>query len=203
MNRNIKIIIILVVMAILAIACGSGDKINVSPNEKNSSGTQATIPPEPTNIPQPLWSVYSTKDEMTEVTSYFAISPYVSSTKPMSFPYSDVEAWIGIACNVSEEWVYIGFSTSPNLLNTEIKDSYNDVFTRLKWDDTIETWEFFQKWGDRFLNFYYPGQIIDKIETHDTLLLELNWYGEGNVYFEFPLTGGAEGLKTIRTNCAP
>jgi len=60
-----------------------------------------------------------------------------------------------------------------------------------------------QKWGVNFLSFDYDDQIIDKMETHDTLLLELDWFGEGNVYFKFPLTGAAEAISTIRTHCVP
>jgi len=140
---------------------------------------------------------------MTEETSYFAISPYVSPTKLMSSPYDDVVSWIGVGCSGSYEWVFIGFTTSPNLVNTEIEDGYDRVSTRLKWDDDIETETLYQEWGDNFLTFNFDDQIIDKMETHDTLLLELDWYGQGNVYFKFPLAGAAEGINTIRTHCVP
>ncbi len=170
---------------------------------------EPTSTPKPTNTPEPtstqrsLWSISSSIDEMTEETSYFAISENIFSTKPMDFPYEDVEAWIGVGCSGPSEWAFIGFSSAPNLENTEIEDGYNRINTRVKWDDLIEQITLYQDWGDKFLTAPFDKNIIENLASHDTLLLELEWYGQGNVYFRFPLTGAKDSIESIRANCVP
>jgi len=52
--------------------------------------------------------------------------------------------------------------------------------------------------GSNLLCFIEVSEkVISKIINSDTMLLELNWYGEGNVYFQFPLVGVAEAIDEI------
>jgi hypothetical protein len=83
------------------------------------------------------WETSVTKDEMTGEKAYFAQSKNTSPTEKMDFPYHNVEAWLGIVCNGKKERAGIGFTESPNLVNTDIHDGYNLVNARIKWDDKV------------------------------------------------------------------
>ena len=144
------------------------------------------------------WATHVSKDEMTEAKTWYAFSPSGGPVKKMSFPYEDTEAWLGIGCDGEDEWVYIGFNVSPNLTGTTTKDGYDLINTRIKWDDQIEDITLTQSWGSRFLHFMDDESVISKIAKSKTVLLELNWYGEGKVYFRFPLDGSAAAINEIR-----
>ena len=119
----------------------------------------------------------------------------------MSFPYGDTKGWIGIGCDGENEWVYAGFTNEPNLLDTEIGDGYNSIRTRIKFDDEIETVNLVQTWSSKFLHFSNDKEIIEKIMKANTILLELNWYGEGSTYFRFNGGGSTSAINQIRESC--
>lgn len=145
------------------------------------------------------WDTSTSEDQMTGEKTCYATSSSVNSTEPMGFPYSDTKAWIGIGTDGSDEWVYIGFSESPNLTDTSIQDGYDKINTRIKWnEDEIEEKGLTQKWGSKFIHFQDNDYIISKIESSNTLLIELNWYGEDTVYYSFSLDGSAAAINEIR-----
>lgn len=144
------------------------------------------------------WRNSSSLDPMTDEMTWYAISPYVTSTSKMNFPYTGTEAWIGIGKDSKDEWVYIGFTNEPNLVNTKIGNGYNSVKIRIKWDDELTETTLTQTWGSKFLHFSNDHEIISRISKHNKVLIELEWYGSGKVYFEFPLSGSAKAIKTMR-----
>lgn len=119
----------------------------------------------------------------------------------MSFPYDSVNAWLGVGCEKGSEWVYIGFNGSPNLADTETKDGYNLIKTRIKWNDQIESVELSQKWGAEFLHFREDTPALEKIGASATALLELQWHGQQPTYFEFSLNGSSKAISDIRSKC--
>lgn len=148
------------------------------------------------------WDVSVSKpDEMTGKQSVFAMSPDTLPTKKMGFPCSDTEANLVVGCDKTSEWVYVYFTESPNLINVDIKDSYNLIRTRIKWDDKVEYVTLTQSWGAKFLSFRDDKSIITKIAKSDSVLLELNWFGEGKTYFKFSLSGSSAALKEMRDKC--
>lgn len=150
----------------------------------------------------PRWSTFSSEDKMTEEVSHFATSPSVGPERPMDFPYHDVEAWLGVGCQGKDEWAYLGFTAGPNLTNDETEDGYDLIRTRARWDTKVETITLRQDWGSRFLHFYDDtGSVIAKIIRSRSLLVELYWYGQGRVYFHFPLSGSGAAIQEIRKAC--
>ncbi|MDO7976748.1 hypothetical protein [Oceanotoga teriensis] len=143
------------------------------------------------------WDTSVSNDPMTGTKTWYANSPMVTSTETLDFPYSDVKAWIGIGYDGKEEWVYIGFTSSPNIVDTITKDGYNVINTRIKWDDKIELISLRQEWGAKFIHFRDDKTIVSKISNSNTVLLELNWYSNGNVYFNFPLEGASSAIDKI------
>ena len=149
------------------------------------------------------WDVSTSIDEMTGEKEVYASSSRTSPTKSMSFPYNDVEAWIGIGSNGDREWAYIGFSTSPHLNNTtRMSEDGNDrVDLRVKWDDELSSMRLRHESGSRYLTFKwsdYREGFVSNVAKHNTLLLEVDWYGQGKVYFKFSLEGSAIALKKMR-----
>ena len=120
----------------------------------------------------------------------------------MSFPYRDIESWVGFGCNrKGSEWAYIGFSQRPNLTNSETQDGYNLITERIKWDDLVTSITFFQDWGSKFLHFQDDQKNIQNIMTKSIMLLELSWYGERDVYFQYSLKGSSKAIQDARNIC--
>jgi len=147
------------------------------------------------------WNVSISKDEMTGESTSYVSSPSIGSNKPMGFPYSDTKAWMGVGCDGKDYWVYFGFTNAPNLADTEIETGYNIIRTRIKWDENLESVKLTQKWQSKFLHFDDDKIILQKIINSKYVLLELDWYGEGKVYFKFPLEGANKALDEMRSNC--
>jgi hypothetical protein len=152
------------------------------------------------------WDVSSNKDEMTGEVSAFCSSKLVSPTERMDFPYSDVKGYLGVGCDGNSEWAYVGFTTAPNLANTETKDGYNIINTRIKFDDDVENVRMRQDWNSKFIHFaglqsYSMKDIISKFENSNTILLELDWYGADKTYFRFSGSGSTRAINQIRQSC--
>lgn len=144
------------------------------------------------------WHTSSSKDEMSGDESWYAHSPRTTSNNPMGFPYDGTKAWLGVGTDGNSEWAYIGFTTEPNINNTETKDGYSAFTTRVKWNDDVSRMDFTQEWGSRFVHFVEDENAISKMIQNNKVLLEIDWYGEGNIYFEFTLDGSADAIKKIR-----
>lgn len=169
---------------------------SIVPTETNKS-----LPVKPTPPPKPAWSTRTSSDQMTGEFSAYASSPISFPTEVMSFPYSDVRAWLGIGCKGQREWAYIGFSASPNLANTSTEDGYSLIYTRIRWNDVVENIKLRQDWGSDFIHFTDYASTIRKIDSSKTALLELQWYGQQQTYFEFSLNGSSKALEEIRSKC--
>jgi hypothetical protein len=165
---------------------------SASPNSKGSVRSTPSVP---------SWRNTSSIDEMTGVRSGFAISPRVPPTNQMGFPYTDVEAWIGVGCDGEDEWAYIGFTEAPNLVNDDTKDGYSVSQSRVRWDDEIVTTQFRQTWGAEFLHFMAYAPAISRIQASNSVMVEVAWYGEGTVRFQFSLNGSSAAVSQARTSC--
>lgn len=119
----------------------------------------------------------------------------------MGFPYNDVRAWLGVGCDGSNEWAYFGFSESPNITDDQTESSYSVIRTRVRWDHSVENTALIQEWGAKFIGFHDDSAAIANIARANTVLLELNWYGEGRVYFEFSLKGSSAAVQQMRSAC--
>ncbi len=165
-----------------------------------SSSSTTERPKQVSALPQ--WRSFTSKDEMTGAASTFAVSPNVEPNQRMTFPYGDVEAWLGVGCDGSSEWAYVGFSSAPNLSDDETESGYNVVRTRIRWDEHVTQVELTQKWGASFLHFVEDESAIMNIAKSNSVMLALQWHGQRESFFEFPLRGSAAALSEARTNCA-
>jgi|TARA_B100001971_G_scaffold206324_1_gene224930 RNA polymerase subunit RPABC4/transcription elongation factor Spt4 len=167
-----------------------------------TSGSAATSSSTRTPPPPPSWRTSNSTDQITGERSAYASSPRTTSTTPMEFPYSDAQAWLGVGCDSDSEWAYVGFTDSPNLVDDETRDGYNEIRTRIRWDDEAGQELFTQAWGADFLHFQSDAATIMRVASSNAFRLELNWYGQGRVYFDFSLNGSSQAISDIRASCA-
>ena len=148
------------------------------------------------------WNVSNSTDEMTGKTISYCYSPLTSPTKSMGFPYSDTQALLLIGRDGDSEWVCIGFTIEPNLLNTDTEDGYNVISTRVKWNDNVVNQRFIQTWGEKSILFFSDDKtVIQNIMESNSLLVELDWYGNGKTYFKFNLVGSSKAISQMRAKC--
>jgi len=193
------LVLIFMIFIIYSISQSPTSSVNSASSLNNSQKleiTQNKVPPKPT------WTTSTSKDKMTGKLSAYANSPISFSTRKMEFPYADVHAWIGVGCDKKNEWVYVGFNSAPNLANTETKDGYNLIKTRLKWDGVVKNVTLTQDWGASFIHFRNGKSAISRIVSSKSALLELQWHGQQSTYFEFSLKGSSAALKKIRAKCS-
>lgn len=151
--------------------------------------------------PLPKWDISTSTDTMTGQIRAYASSPLVRPNSPMDFPYTDARGNMGIGCDRESEWAYFVFTMTPNLDDTRNSDGHNILQARVRWDDVIQEVDLSQKWGSEVLHFSDNADAIERIARADSVLLELHWYGEGRVYFDFTLRGSSAAIEEIRQIC--
>ena len=115
----------------------------------------------------PVWGTSFSKDEMTGEFSAYANSPVTYPSTEMDFPYGNVSSWLGIGCDKNSEWIYLGFSDSPNLLDTETHDGFNLINTRIKWDEIVKSIQLTQEWSSKFIHFRNKREAITRVAGAD------------------------------------
>ena len=152
------------------------------------------------------WTSAVTRDPMTNQEVVVASSPNVVPSQEMDFPYKDTHAWMAYMCDGKNEWLYFGFSDTPNIDNAEPEEGgFSHFRTRVRWGTEIKNVEMSQKWGASVISFSDGGgdavKRLARSTAADSLLLELHWFGNGSVYFNFPLEGAAEAIANAKGSC--
>ena len=173
------------------------DRSNIVKAEKTKESEKS----ETVKLQKPRWRTFDSVNEMTGERSFYATSPPTYSTKPMSFPYTGVEASLTVGCSRDSYWAYVFFTTAPSLTNDETKDGYNLISSRVKWDDDLSTLYLTQEWGSKFLQFRNDEAVVEKIKISEEALLELHWHSQENVYFRFNLNGSTKAINEIFSKC--
>ena len=143
------------------------------------------------------WNVNYIQDEMTGAQTWYAVSPLAFPTKQLSFPYQDTTAYLFVFYVNGMDLPVIVFSPS---LGLTVGLPYKDGFlytTRVKWDNKVENIQIFNKLFENGITFIEPAYVIRKIRSSKAMLLELNWIGNGSVYFKFDLTGASKAIDQL------
>lgn len=144
------------------------------------------------------WWNFDTEDEE-DGKNYYAISPEAYPSQVIPEGYGSLEMWVGVGCNVYEEWIFLGFTEKPDLRGLRIgKDGIDDGHIRIVFDGKVERFPILQEWGSRFLHFENDDTIIRRIQDSDFMIIELDWYGLGYIYYEIDLTGADEAITLMR-----
>lgn len=157
------------------------------------------------------WRYKVSKDEMTGEMSYYVSSPMTLATKTMDFPYTKTKSWIGVGCKDGKQWAYFGFNNSPNLIKSKTEDGYSVSNSRIKIGKELSEVSLTQEWGSKFLQFAnsYSGysnylsanKFVKKIKKANSVLIDVNWHGNGNTYFKYSLNGSSKALNRMQKEC--
>jgi hypothetical protein len=148
------------------------------------------------------WKLWEHKDKITnEITIIVSSSSTEPDTK-LEFPYSDVVSSISFACNSDNEYTYLSFS-NLNLNKGKVDFSNDKVRTyytkRVKWGDDVDELELYRVGN---IDALYPkNSIIEKYSKYNDLLLELDWFNQGLVYFNYSLKGATQKITEAREIC--
>ncbi len=180
----------------------SGSATSTQASQEPSGNSPPTSPSKSEPPPKPSWRNFVSEDEMDGSQSAYAVSPEAHPSRPMGFPYQDVTGRMAFGCDANDEWMYFKFSTAPNLNETETKDGYNLLNTRIRWGSTVKGTTLTQDWGSKFMHFRDYAGAISHALSDTTVMLELPWHGEGTVHFTFSLNGSSDAISDARKKCA-
>ena len=152
------------------------------------------------------WDTSLIKDESTGEQLAIAHSSVTKPTNNIGFPYSDTKAWFAVACNGIDEHIAIGFNIDPDLRRVGTKNGYAIIKAKIKWDNKVKDVLFLHKRGSHILLFHNASEaeyllLTLYIARSNSALLELDWHGEGKVYFDFSLKGSSAALEKICKEC--
>lgn len=146
------------------------------------------------------WTQHDSEDKMSGTSTAYTFSENVLPEKTLKFPYAKSKSFIAIACNKTDTWAYVGF-TSANITGGDIKSGYRLHDIRVKFDDTITTVSTMQPSGSDHLHMFDVSGFINKVSAGTTLLVEVEWYGQGDVIFEHDLTGSTDAINQMKAKC--
>ena len=154
------------------------------------------------------WEYREKVDRMDGTFSAYASSSETQADPAMSFPYADVRSSIVYSCdNKTNDWAYLWFSTRPNLSGGDNEDGYSMHTIRGKFDSQpSQNIRMIQRWGGSTLQLDRRKlnnsiKVINNMKKYDSLLISLDWYGQGNIYFEYDLIGASVEITKARESC--
>ena len=135
-----------------------------------------------------------------------------NQTRPLVSSANFVNGLKGVAgftCSGERPLFYFRFSETPNLIDDEIHDSFNESRTHIKFDEGHpKQITLLQMWGSPSLrvNTYRNVNLggwnhtpdpkwLQEVSTSSEMLIELPWYSLGKVYFRFDLHGAESALR--------
>lgn len=143
------------------------------------------------------WTVHLFRDPIMSRDVWYADSPLTYPLKQMSFPPSGATAFITIMFDGKNDSVTISFSSAPIIMNTRKENTYELFTTNVVWDNVLEQVQFYRFPGSTILFFDDQKYAITRMRNSRTMILELNWYLNGTVYFMFDLTGASDAINEI------
>ena len=146
-------------------------------------------------------------DEITNKKSYSVYSELIHPTRKLRFPYGNLQSFIGFTCDASSKkngWIAVGFTKDPNIIEGEYTGRNLKIFkSRVRWDNKVEQIDFIS--NIRTSISLLPkdnGNFFNNINKHSKLKIELKFYQEGNIYFEYKdLKKFSEAIKLAKSKC--
>lgn len=149
-----------------------------------------------------VWKNYSKKDEMSGEQSFYTYTNKIKPTRTMSFPYQNTTSFIALMCSKKRVTFSFLFNIAPNLNNKEtVVKNYDSIKTRIKFGEKINNVDLLQRWGGKQITLRNNEQYLADLNISDELLLELDWHGDGKVYFKYTITGFSKAYEDLKTRC--
>lgn len=211
-KKGTSIVTWLIAVVIIGFVVTRMNEVNTrdagSPQESSTtssstvSETSARQQPERTERPAPSWRVSSSVDEMSGDVSYFASSPRAMSNDWSGRLYRDTESWVAVGCKSgSSPWVYFGFTNTPNITGDNTKSGYSESTSRVKWDEELGSMKLTQSHGSSFMHAVDDSSALGRLESSSKVMLELSWYRQRAIKFEYTLNGSASAIREALAAC--
>ena len=177
-----------------------GSTFNISKvDNKNIINEFSSYEPPRLKIVDPTLSSWQVRDavidKLTGEIKSMATSPMAQTTTTLGFPYHNTHSIAYLWYNGP---LMFFFSNSPNIVNDYTHNGYDTFYARLSFDGAIIKCRFRQDWGSKFIQLDSRENEIKKyLLESDVMLLELNWYGEGSVVFEYSLNGSDTAIYKL------
>lgn len=147
------------------------------------------------------WSFQVKENPMDNTKSIYLFTDEASSNPKMNFPHNNTRVSLVFACSNMKKWSFFAFNESPILNNKSIKSGYDEITTRIKFGNNIENIQLIHEWGQTALHVKNDYLFRHTLSGNLELLLELDWYGEGKVYFKINTTGFIKKFKELNEQC--
>lgn len=137
----------------------------------------------------------------------YAMSPITPSLRPMLPPYDGTDAWLGLMVGKGGVWAYVGFTKIPNIRQ---QTAGRHFVTRVRWDDELTRFRMSHDSGSRFIYFsvdvnapnWTGNDAAERMYQSESVLLELNWYSQGLVHYQFSMDGAKDAIAAMYASCS-
>jgi hypothetical protein len=147
------------------------------------------------------WETWDSEDRMTGAKSVYASSPDVS-VRLTSLPMS-VESSIVVGCAQGDFWAYFWFSSMPNLIGGDFVGTNGDQrhILRTRLGDNLTTVAVEQSPGSDLLYMVDFPSLHNSFRNVGSVLIELPWYMENQLYFEYSTQGYGQAIADLQSRC--
>lgn len=152
---------------------------------------------------QAQWQVESITDRMTDKEYWIATSEMTEPTEELNFPYRDIQAQLIGMCGERGGYFGVKFNETPNITSMRYSSNGIIINSRIKGDHELHDIDFTYEVGNYTIKVtdIHAQNFINIMINSKQMLVEFEWFREGNVYFVFDLTGSADALMNIADNC--
>lgn len=188
--------VIMITLLFVCNACMNSFDSSTGSSSTSSSYSSSSSSYHPVNIPN--WQSHAYITDLEKEKRAYVESKVVISDHEMDFPYKNTTARINVVKNNQSTWAYIEFSSSPNIVGSEIQDGYNVIKANVYIDDVRETATLTQEWGSKTLHFRYPVWLIGKLKNCETFRINLRWHGNSNAVWSFSGNGFTSEYESMQ-----
>mgnify|MGYP000855178551 CR=1 FL=1 len=143
------------------------------------------------------WELLKVNDPMTGQVSWYAVSPVAYPSRTLSYPYTNLQAWIAVSVEDGTDLPFVLFSVIPVFYNSSAGNGYYLIDTRVKWNNSVEQMLFYQAALNSRLYFVDFSRATKLIRNSNIVMIEFNLYPDGIVYFTFDLTGASKAIDNL------
>lgn len=149
------------------------------------------------------WQVETKADPMSGEEYWVTKSSAVEPSQQMEIPYEDINARLVALCGSGRGYFGFEFSDSPNLTNMTYRQDGVFITSRIKGDEQIHEVTFMTEVGNNTIKIVPDdlGLFVETITVSSELMVELEWFREGEVYFLFNLAGSKDAITEVLMNC--
>ena len=158
------------------------------------------------------WKLFKSVDKMTnELKSCLIYSKSVAADRKLSFPYSVLEGNVIIYYQSFKTLkpffsfnMYINLNKGSYKLKKKfqnVEEAYRLIDTRIKFDKEVKNVQLMQRLSYKKLLIFNEEIDEKQLLSSNKILLEIDWYNKGKIYFEYNLNGMTKAIKNMKENC--